>query len=236
MLAARARSCLTVCMTCREKRETKSYQLMTEGGLFENSSLPLFAKVWGFNLCADKPKETRRRREKERERRKAIENWHGCPENQRNDGRGICYSSHSPSSSYSSFPLTPPLPSLLPLGKSLGSTSSSVLRPGLLEAAVVAPLASGKWRLLQTHKLPIWRGISGKGHYEPFLTHLANTEVSKVAEDRTSLLNKLWAWGASLYWMCRDKGNIAIHQSVGCSGVQKWHNPLPPHDLVYCKL
>lgn len=54
--------------------------------------------------------------------------------------------------------------------------------------------ASGKWRLLQTHKLPIWRGISGKGLYEPFLTHSANTEVSKVAKDRTSLFNKLQAW------------------------------------------
>lgn len=93
----------------------------------------------------------------------------------------------------------------------------------LVRSSCCCSLASGKWRLLQTHKLPIWRGISGKGHYEPFLTHLANTEVNKVAEDRTSLLNKLQTWVElccflGLYCMCSYEGNtVTIYQSVGCT-------------------
>lgn len=71
-------------------------------------------------------------------------------------------------------------PSLLP-----------VLWLGVLVAAVASPSVSGKWRLLQTFKLPIWRSISGKGRHEAFLTHSANTEFNNLAEYKTSLLNNL---------------------------------------------
>lgn len=96
--------------------------------------------------------------------------------------------------------VTPPFLALLHftpyllLARTRGPRLLSLLWPGLLETAVVAPSASGNWRLLQTIKLPIWRGISGKGHYEPFLTHLDNAEVNQVAEGRTSILHKLQNW------------------------------------------
>lgn len=63
---------------------------------------------------------------------------------------------------FCSFPIPPPL-----LARAGGPPLLPVLWPGLLEAAVAAPWASGKWCFLQTLKLPIWMGINGKGLREP---------------------------------------------------------------------
>lgn len=145
----------------QRKRETKSYQteedclrIVCFFPLHRFKDLDCVATV---AKCWQTKRRTEEKREgKERGRRAAAEKLHGCPDNhhaifcpseffQRNDGQGVCYSSHSPSNPYSSLPLSlPSNPSFL-LARAPRSTSSSVLRPGLLEAAVVAlwPVGNG---------------------------------------------------------------------------------------------
>lgn len=105
-----------------------------------------------FNLCgssgcglANQRKQTgeerRKGSERERGRRVAIENWHGCPWEPKK-----WWPRHLSFLPLTFQPLFLPssLPHILPLGQSPRSTSSSVLWPGLLEAAVASsPVGNG---------------------------------------------------------------------------------------------
>lgn len=55
------------------KRDTTSYHLKTEVGLFESSFRPPLALVCWFNPHAGKPKETHERDKSDREMRRAAE-------------------------------------------------------------------------------------------------------------------------------------------------------------------
>lgn len=167
--------------------------------------------MWQQWLCAGKLKETQRR-EKERERERGEERV--AVENQRTKEMMA-----------KAFVIPPThLPTLIPpfLSPSHPIPPSSWLEPEvhlffsalawLVRSSCCCSLASGKWRLLQTHtSCPSGEALVAKDTMNHF-SHTWPTEVNKVAEDRTSLPNKLQTWlelycFLELYCICSYEDN-----------------------------